>query len=121
MQPEKRDAAYLWNVVEAGQRIQEFISGLTFSEYVGHASLPSAVERQFEILGEEARKVSTSFRSEHPEIPWRRMIGLRNILAHRYYSIDHALIWTIIHEKLAPVLDQIRSLIPPLPPAVDES
>jgi uncharacterized protein with HEPN domain len=75
----------------------------------------------FEILGEEARKVSTSFRSEHPEIPWRRMIGLRNILAHRYYSIDHALIWTIIHEKLAPVLDQIRSLIPPLPPAVDES
>jgi len=74
MQPEKRDAAYLWNVAEAGRRIQEFTSGLTFKEYVEHASLPSAVERQFEILGEEARKLSTSFRSEHPEIPWRSII-----------------------------------------------
>jgi uncharacterized protein with HEPN domain len=120
MQPEERDAAYLWNLMEAGRKIQEFTSGLSFSEYVNHASLPSAVERQFEILGEAARKVSASFKSEHPEIPWRRMIGLRNILAHRYYATDNALIWLIIHEKLPPVLAQIRSLIPPLPPAVDE-
>jgi uncharacterized protein with HEPN domain len=49
------------------------------------------------------------------------MIGLRNILAHRYYATDNALIWQIIHEKLPPILDQIRSLIPPLPSAVDES
>src|SRR5947199_399082 len=100
MQPEKRDAAYLWNLTEAGRKIQEFTSGISFSEYVGHALLPSAVERQFEIFGEEARKVSASFRSEHPEIPWKRIIGLRNILAHRYYAIDHALLWKIIHEKL---------------------
>jgi uncharacterized protein with HEPN domain len=121
MQPEERDAAYLWNLVDAGRRIQEFTSGISFSEYVRHASLPSAVERQFEILGEEARKVSASFKSEHPEIPWRRMIGLRNILAHRYYATDNALIWLIIHEKLPPILDQIRGLIPPLPSAADES
>jgi uncharacterized protein with HEPN domain len=120
MQPEDRDAAYLWNLVEAGRKIQEFTSGISFSEYVGHAILPSAVERQFGVLGEAARKVSASFKSEHPEIQWRQMIGLRNILAHRYYATDHAVIWQIIHEKLPPILDQVGSLIPPLPPAVDE-
>src|SRR5438105_15962372 len=119
MQPENRDAAYLWNLVEAGRQIQEFTATITFNEYVLHPLLPSAIERQFEILGEEARKVSASFKSEHPEIPWRQMVGLRNILAHRYYATDQALIWQIIHEKLPPILDQIRSLIPPLPPAVD--
>ena len=120
MQPEKRDAAYLWNLAEAGRKIQEYTSGMSFSEYIEHASIPSAVERQFEILGEGARKVSAPLKDEHPEIPWKRMIGLRNILAHRYYAVDHALLWEIIHEKLPPVLDQIRSLIPPLPPALEE-
>jgi uncharacterized protein with HEPN domain len=120
MQPEKRDAAYLWNVMEAGREIQDFTSGVSFDEYVVHRLLPSAVERQFEKLGEAARKVSPSFRSEHPEIPWRRMVGLRNILTHRYYAIDHVQIWTIIHDVLPSVLDAVERAIPPLPPDVDE-
>jgi uncharacterized protein with HEPN domain len=120
MQPEERDAAYLWNLVEAGRQIQEFTAGITFNEYLRHQLLPSAVERQFEKLGEAARKVSSSFRNEHPEIPWRRIIGLRNILTHRYYAVDHAEIWTIIHDELPPVLEIVGKLIPPLPPVVDE-
>jgi uncharacterized protein with HEPN domain len=62
MQPEERDAAYLWNLVEAGRAIQEYTAAKTFQEYVGHQLLPSAVERQFEKMGEAARKVSSSFR-----------------------------------------------------------
>src|SRR6185295_7607351 len=100
MQPEERDAAYLWNLVEAGRQIQEFTAAISFNEYVGHQLLPSAVELQLEKLGEAARKVSSSFRKEHSEIPWRRIVGLRNILMHRYYAIDLAKIWTIIHDEL---------------------
>jgi uncharacterized protein with HEPN domain len=121
MQPEERNAAYLWNLEEAGREIQEFTAAITFNGYVGHQLLPSAVELQFEKMGEAARKVSSSFRNEHPEIPWRQMIGLRNILAHRYYAVDNAKIWTIIHDELPPVLDAVGRLIPPLPAAVDES
>jgi uncharacterized protein with HEPN domain len=120
MQPEERDAAYLWNLVEAGREIQEYTAAKTFKEYVEHQLLPSAVERQFEKMGEAARKVSASFKTEHPEIPWKQIIGLRNILTHRYYAVDNVQIWTIIHEKLPPVLDSVGKLIPPLPPAVDE-
>jgi uncharacterized protein with HEPN domain len=72
MRPEERDAAHLWNLLVAGRRIQEFIAGVRLDEYIRHALLPSAVERQFEILGEETRKVSTTFREKHPEIPWRQ-------------------------------------------------
>lgn len=120
MQPEERDAAYLWNLLEAGKSIQEFTAVVTFDEYVAHPMLPSAVERQFEKMGEAARKLSASFREQHPEISWREIVGLRNILAHRYYAVDHAQIWSIIRDKLAPVLDAVEKLIPPLPPEVDE-
>lgn len=120
MRPEERDAAYLWNLMDAGRQIQEFTAAITFNEYVRHQLLPSAVERQFEKMGEAARKVSSSFRNEHPEIPWKQIIGLRNILTHRYYAVDHVEIWTIIHDRLPPVLDAVSRLIPPLPQAVEE-
>jgi uncharacterized protein with HEPN domain len=120
MQPESRDPGYLWDGLRAGRLIQQFTESLTFEEYLGHLAIPSAVERQFEILGEAARKVSDSFRALHPEIPWRRMIGLRNILAHRYYATDHTLLWKIIHDDLPMVLEQIERLLPPLPQVSDE-
>jgi uncharacterized protein with HEPN domain len=120
MLPEERDVAYLWNLMEAGQRIQEFTAAVTFDAYVVHPLLPSAVERQFEKMGEAARKLSASFREQHPEISWREIVGLRNILTHRYYAVDDAQIWTIIRDKLPPVLEAVGKLIPPLPPEVDE-
>src|SRR5258706_4003787 len=120
MQPESRDPGYLWDALRARRLIQQFVALLTFEEYFQHPALPSAVERQFEMLGEAARKVSDALRLLHPEIPWRRMIGLRNILAHRYYATDHTLLWKIIHEDLPLVLEQIERLLPPLPPASDE-
>jgi uncharacterized protein with HEPN domain len=120
MQREERDAAYLWNLIEAGQRIQEFTAAVTFDEYVVHPLLPSAVERQFEKMGEAARKLSASFREQHPEISWREIVGLRNILTHRYYAVDDAQIGTIFRDKLPPVLEAVGKLIPPLPPEVDE-
>jgi uncharacterized protein with HEPN domain len=120
MQPEERDTGYLWNLMEAGRRIQEFTAAVTFNEYLVHQLLPSAVERQFEKMGEAARKVSATFRTEHPEIPWRRIVGLRNILTHRYYAVNDRQIWTIINDELPLVLAAVGKLIPPLPPEVDE-
>lgn len=63
---------------------------------------------------------SEKFREAHPEIPWKRIIGLRNILAHRCYDADHALLWEIIHGELPRVLEQIERFVPPLPPTGDE-
>jgi uncharacterized protein with HEPN domain len=120
MQPEERDAAHLWNLLVASRRIQGFIAGVGLTEYIRHALLPSAVERQFEILGEETRKLSNTFREKHPEIPWRQMVGLRNILAHRYYAVDHQRLWNMMHDELPRILDQIERLVPPPPPTIDE-
>src|SRR5438270_2575281 len=120
MRSEDRDPAYLWNAVQAGRALQKFVAEHTFEDYFKDEVLKSAVERKFEVFGEAIRKVSETLRRAHPEIPWSRMVGLRNIVAHRYYAIDHAILWDIIHTQLAEMLERLEHLIPPLPPEDDE-
>lgn len=118
MQPNNRDVASVWDMTQAIQRIQAFTNGLTFDEYLNDIRTVSAVERQFEILGEAARRLSDEFRQAAPSIDWQRIIGLRNIVAHRYDEVRQDTLWTVIHSELDPLLAQLKALLPPLP---DES
>ncbi|HYX31183.1 MAG TPA: HepT-like ribonuclease domain-containing protein [Pyrinomonadaceae bacterium] len=63
-------------------------------EFCSNRMMHSAVERRLEILGEAAGKISDSFQSSHPEIPWKEIKGIRLVLAHRYGDIN-------LHETLA--------------------
>jgi uncharacterized protein with HEPN domain len=84
MQSSDRDNVSLWDMVEAIKLIQEFVTPLTYEEYLASRRDQMAVERGLEILGEAARRVSDSFQQAHPEIDWRNTIGLRNVIVHRY-------------------------------------
>lgn len=114
MPPNEHDPAYLWDMLDAARQIQDFIQGVSFSKYNGNKLIQSAVERQFEILGEAARRVSQEFQEEHPEIPWRPIIGLRNVLAHEYGEIKADRIWRIASEDVAELVRKLQPLIPPI-------
>jgi uncharacterized protein with HEPN domain len=88
MQANNRDAASLWDMVQAIHRIQEFTAGLSFDDYQASILIQSAVERQLEILGEAAGRVSDALRQTYSTIDWRRTVGLRNIIIHRYDEIQ---------------------------------
>lgn len=82
MQSNNRDIASVWDMVQAIRYIQSFTANLSFEDYFNDIRTISAVERQFEILGEATRRISEEFRQAYPAIDWRRIIGLRNILIH---------------------------------------
>jgi uncharacterized protein with HEPN domain len=115
MQANNRDSGSLWDMVNAIHRIQEFTVNLTDEAYLDSLLIQSAVERQLEILGEAARRLSDEFRQAHPEIDWRRIIGLRNILIHRYDEIRQQTIWTTVISELEPLLAQLEILLSSLP------
>lgn len=114
MQANNRDAGSLWDMLQAIDRIQEFTADLSYEAYLDSILVQSAVERQFGILGEAARRLSDEFRQSQPNIDWRRIIGLRNILAHQYDEIRQQTIWTIITSQLEPLPTQLEPLLPPL-------
>ncbi len=115
MSPEDRDPAYLWDMLDAAQAIGQFTGGVTVDEYERNLMIRSAVERQLEILGEAARRVSEAFKKTHPEIPWRQIVGLRNILAHEYGDINQQRIWLIISDSIPALIGGLRGLLPPKP------
>lgn len=115
MRSDNRDIASVWDMLQAIQYIQDFTNNLSFENYISDIRTVSAVERQFEILGEATRRVSAEFRQLHPSIDWQRIVGLRNIVAHRYDEVDQDILWSIIHSELPPLLTQLQLLLPLLP------
>jgi len=111
---EDRDAAYLWDMLEAAREVESILQGHAEKAFLQDRILLRATERSVEIIGEAARRVSTSFADEHPEIPWRQMIGQRNILAHEYGQIDHELLYKTACEDIPALIAQLQVLLPPL-------
>ncbi|MBL0927815.1 MAG: DUF86 domain-containing protein [Phycisphaerales bacterium] len=83
---------------------------MSLAEYEASDLLRSAVERQIEIIGEAARRLSPAFRDAHPEIPWRPFIAQRHILAHEYGEIDDRLIWRVATVHVPALAVSIRSI-----------
>lgn len=109
----ERDAGYLWDMVQAINRIQEFTQDLSYDDYLASHLVQSGVERKLEILGEAAGRISTELRQAHPSIDWQGTVGLRNIIIHRYNDVKADTIWRIVSSQLAPMKEKLEALLPP--------
>jgi uncharacterized protein with HEPN domain len=119
MRPDPRDAGYLLDMVEAAQKIRRYLQEKNFGQYQMDDLLQDAVERNLEIIGEAARRVSATFKQAHSEIAWRNIIAQRNVLAHEYDDIKDQEVWEMATEHLPGLVEKLKPLIPPLPPEVD--
>jgi uncharacterized protein with HEPN domain len=98
-------AALLWAARRAAQRVHDFIADREFSDYQQDVLLRSAVERQFEILGESLNRLSRAI----PDLP--RMVAFRNILIHGYATVDHAIVWDVAITRLPGTIALLDSLL----------
>ena len=112
MRPEERDAAYLWDMLQAAREVDSMLDDHDLAAFLGNLMLLRAIERSVEIIGEAARRVSPPYMAAHPEIPWRKIIGQRNILAHEYGQIDHALLYKTAVEDIPVLMIQLEKLLP---------
>lgn len=113
MRPETGDRAYLHDMIESCERIARFVAGRTLADYRADDLLRSGVERQIEVIGEAARRISEGFREAHPEVPWRPIIAQRHILAHEYGDIEDELIWRVATVHVPALTVQLRTLRSP--------
>jgi uncharacterized protein with HEPN domain len=119
MRPDERDAAYLLDMLKAGKKVVRFLKECNQEEFSADEVLCDAIERNIEIIGEAARKVSETFRYRHPEIPWRKMIAQRNVLVHEYDKISVDEMWAVATFHIPQLIDNLTPLIPPIPPETE--
>ncbi len=107
MRLEKRDQALLLDIRRAALEAAAFASKMSEGEFLDDPKTQKAVEREFEVMGEAARSLSGLARGQYPQIPFKAMIGMRNILAHDYGRVDPRELWASVHESLPVLLAEL--------------
>ena len=99
------------DILSSIERIITYTEGMNFDEFREDTKTVDAVVRNFEIIGEAAARVPEEIVAVHPEIPWREMRDMRNVLAHEYFGIDEKIIWDTIRYDLPPLIPLLKILL----------
>lgn len=92
-------------------RIAEYIDGLEFETFRRDYKTVDAVVRNFEIIGEAAKKLPAELREKYPSVPWLEMYYLRNRISHEYFGIDYEILWDVAKNHLPQNLKNIEEII----------
>jgi uncharacterized protein with HEPN domain len=109
----KDPRVYLAHILECLQKIERFTKEGR-NRFFQDAMVQDAVLRNFEVIGEAAKRLDDAYRAAHPEIPWRALAGLRDVLIHQYNSVDLERVWAIVEGELPGLREAIAALLPPL-------
>ena len=103
--------AYLEDILEAAGAAREFVAGMGKDELAKDRRTRDAVVRNLEIIGEAAKKLPAQTRRDHPEVEWKKIAGLRDILVHDYFGIDMDIVWDIVQNKLPVLVEQVQRIL----------
>jgi uncharacterized protein with HEPN domain len=109
----KDPRVYLAHILECAQKIERYTKGGE-KEFHNDTMLQDAVIRNFEIIGEAAKRVPEAYCRARSQIPWRLMAGFRDVLIHAYEGIDLKRVWQIVQHDLPVVKEAVEKLLPPL-------
>lgn len=102
---------FVEDILSAMDKISRYIKGFTFEMFEKDEMIIDAIVRNLEIIGEASRNIPEEVREKYPYIPWRRMIGLRNIVIHEYFGIDLDIIWQIISINLPETRSEVKYML----------
>jgi uncharacterized protein with HEPN domain len=108
-----RDDAYVLDMLLAARKVLEFTRGVDWPRFERDELVQNAVMRQIQIIGEAARKVSPEYQSDHPEVSWKDMVGMRNRLVHEYFRILPGRVWEVVEKHIPQLVQLLEPLVPP--------
>jgi len=94
---------YIVDILSAIAEVQEFTRGMNYQVFIRDRKTINAVIRSLEIMGEAAKRIPEEIRNKYPDIPWKRMAGMRDKLIHEYAGVDLETVWDVITEELPPL------------------
>jgi uncharacterized protein with HEPN domain len=98
----------LQDILNAIAAIERFVMGVDFASFAANEEKATAVIKKLEIIGEAVKQVPEAIRQLHPEIPWKAIAGMRDLLVHAYWSLDLNIVWQVIEDDL-PSLKRVVS------------
>jgi uncharacterized protein with HEPN domain len=109
----KDPRVYLAHILECILKIERFTQ-VGRAVFLKDELVQDAVLRNFEVIGEAAKRLDDTYRADHPQIPWRAIAGLRDVLIHQYEGANLQQVWNIVEKDLPGLKNSIKGLLPPL-------
>ena len=106
-----KDKGRLEHIISAINNVLEYTNGISHDEMLANKILCHAVAYNVQIVGEAVYRLSTEFKENHNEIPWRDVVGMRHILVHDYYTVDLEVLWNVVQEDLPPFKQLIETYL----------
>ena len=101
---------YLQDMQGFCQKVIRYTTGLTGAEFERNELVYDAVLRNLELLGEATKQIPEHVRERHPDVPWRRIAGLRDVLAHAYFGLESATIWQVVSSSVPALSQQLQDV-----------
>ncbi|MDD5259240.1 MAG: DUF86 domain-containing protein [bacterium] len=108
----KRDyKLYLQDILENMEMAEKFLKGCTFDKFSKDKKTVYAVIRSLEIIGEASKHIPVVIRNRYPDVPWRQMAGMRDVLVHEYFGIVIKVVWRAVKEEIPKAKPQLAKIV----------
>lgn len=97
-------------MIESLKAIQEYSRGGKH-EFLESGLIRDAIIRNLEVVGEAAKQIDSPLREKYPDVPWRRMTGMRDVLIHNYFGVDVEMVWTVVEVEVPRLLHQLGEIL----------
>lgn len=102
---------FLDDILEASRAVLEYASGLSREQFFADRKTMQAVVWNLQVIGEAAKNIPHEIRSRYPDVPWRDMAGLRDVIVHQYFEIKLDVIWKVIQNDVPLVETRISAIL----------
>jgi uncharacterized protein with HEPN domain len=99
------------DILAAVRAIAGYTDGMTFDQFVGDARTMDAVVRNLMTMGESIRWIPEPILDAHPDVPWRTLRGMRNVVVHEYFGVDPSILWETVRGDLPPLEEKLEAVL----------
>jgi uncharacterized protein with HEPN domain len=105
------DEEYLAHIEHAILEVKAHTAGMSQEVYQGDSKTQRAVERNLQIIGDAAHRLSEGLKHSNREIPWDDIYAARNVVVHHYFGVNQKILWDVLQEDLDPLLRKVQELL----------
>lgn len=102
---------YLDDIQASCKKVLRYTEGMNYGQFVQDDKTYDAVVRNLEIIGEAVKHVPENFRLRYLDVEWRKIAGLRDVVAHAYFGINDEIVWDIVENKIPDLLEKISRIL----------
>ena len=106
----KDPKVFIGHILESIDLIEKYSKNKTQAQFQNDSAKQDAIIRRFEIIGEAVKNLPESLKTKHPDIPWRRIAGMRDVLIHEYFDVDLLLTWKVVKHDLPSIKKKLTEI-----------